>query len=79
MQLTHWHGRCIPFFTNPIKPGSAMDMNYNFEPVYPHHDLLMEIGEIELAMADAMGREESPADLEARLSSLLEALDHLAV
>ena len=27
-----------------------MDMNFNFAPVYPHHDLLVEIGEVEMAM-----------------------------
>lgn len=56
-----------------------MDMNYNFEPVYPHHDLLMEIGQVEMAMDGAVDSEESSSDLEARLDSLLEALDHLAV
>lgn len=56
-----------------------MDTNYNFEPVYPHHDLLMEIGQVELAMDEAFDHEEGQSDLEARLNSLLEALDHLAV
>jgi hypothetical protein len=55
-----------------------MDMNYNFEPVYPHHDLLMEIGQVEMAMDDS-DDEGGASELEARLNSLLEALDHLAV
>lgn len=56
-----------------------MDMNFNFEPVYPHHDLLMEIGQVELAMESVGDDEDTPSQLEARLNSLLEALDHLAV
>ena len=56
-----------------------MDMNYNFEPVYPHHDLLMEIGQVELAMDEAFAHEDGQSDLQARLDSLLEALVHLAV
>lgn len=56
-----------------------MDMNYNFEPVYPHHDLLMEIGQVEMAMDDSSEDEGGASELESRLNSLLEALDHLSV
>jgi hypothetical protein len=62
----------------------AMDESFNFQPVYPHHDLLVEIGEVEMAMDhlddyDADDRNSVQPDLESRMQSLLEALDHLAV
>lgn len=61
-----------------------MDMHFNFEPVYPHHDLLIEIGEVEMAMDGLNERDDSERkimqpDLESRMQSLLDALDHLAV
>lgn len=61
-----------------------MDMNFNFEPVYPHHDLLVELGQIEMAMDGLHERDDSERkalqpDLELRMHSLLEALDHLAI
>ncbi|MBN8894488.1 MAG: hypothetical protein J0I71_06590 [Rhodanobacter sp.] len=61
-----------------------MDMNFDFQPVYPHHDLLVEIGEVEMAMDhlsefDNDVRDDMQPDLESRMQSLLEALDHLAV
>ena len=61
-----------------------MDMNFNFEPVYPHHDLLVELGQIEMAMDGLYERDDSErkrlqSGLESRMHSLLEALDHLAV
>ena len=61
-----------------------MDMNFNFEPVYPHHDLLVELGQIEMAMDGLSERDDSARkmlqpDLESRMHSLLEALDHLAI
>jgi len=61
-----------------------MDMSFDFQPVYPHHDLLVEIGEVEMAMDhlsefDNDMRDDLQPDLESRMQSLLEALDHLAV
>ena len=61
-----------------------MDMNFDFQPVYPHHDLLVEIGEVEMAIDGLSDREDAERnelqpDLESRMESLLEALDHLAV
>lgn len=61
-----------------------MDMSFDFQPVYPHHDLLVEIGEVEMAMDhlndyEASERDSLQPDLESRMESLLEALDHLAV
>ena len=61
-----------------------MDESFDFLPVYPHHDLLVEIGEVEMAI-DHLGdhvagdRTSVQPDLESRMQSLLEALDHLAV
>lgn len=61
-----------------------MDMSFDFHPVYPHHDLLVEIGEVEMAMDhledfEDEDRNSLQPDLESRMQSLLEALDHLAV
>jgi hypothetical protein len=61
-----------------------MDMSFDFQPVYPHHDLLVEIGEVEMAMDHlndyaADDRDSLQPDLESRMQSLLEALDHLAI
>lgn len=58
-------------------------MDMNFEPLYPHHDLLIEMGQVEMAMdgldeCDERQRESIQPDLELRLSSLREALQHLA-
>ena len=61
-----------------------MDMNFNFEPVYPRHDLMVELGQVEMAM-DSLSeggdseRDVLQPDLESRMNSLLEALDHLAI
>lgn len=59
-------------------------MDMNFETLYPHHDLLVELGQVEMAMeglneCDERERECIQPDLESRMNSLLEALDHLAV
>jgi hypothetical protein len=61
-----------------------MDMSFDFQPVYPRHDLLVELGEVEMAMDNLGGYDENERsvmepDLESRMQSLLEALDHLAV
>ncbi len=59
-----------------------MDMNSDFQPVYPHHDLLVENGEVEMAMdqlSDYADDDSEQPELESRMQSLLEALDHLAV
>jgi hypothetical protein len=62
----------------------VMDMSFDFQPVYPHHDLLVEIGQVEMDMdglyeCDDNERDALQPDLESRMESLLEALDHLAV
>lgn len=58
-----------------------MDKSFDFQPVYPRHDLLVEIGEVEMAMDDLRDIYDASAepDLQARMESLIEALDHLAV
>lgn len=56
-----------------------MDMSFDFQPVYPRHDLMVEIGEVEMAMDDLSDIYSAEPDLQARMESLLEALDHLAV
>lgn len=57
-------------------------MNSDFEPVYAHHDLLIEIGSVELAMENLQERagEEGSSllpRLASRMQNLLEALEHL--
>jgi hypothetical protein len=57
-------------------------MNFDFEPVYAHHDLLIEMGRVELAMENLKERagEESSTllpRLVSRMNDLREALDHL--
>ncbi|RCS29459.1 hypothetical protein DEO45_09785 [Rhodanobacter denitrificans] len=61
-----------------------MDTSFDFQPVYPYHDLLVELGQVEMALDGLDGRKESERDalqpgLESRMQSLLDALDHLAV
>jgi len=61
-----------------------MDMNFNFEPVYPRHDLLVELGQVEMAIDGLSERQDNERGalqpgLESRMQSLIEALDHLAV
>ncbi len=59
-------------------------MSFDLQPVRPHHDLLVEVGEVEMAM-DCLddyavdGRDTMRPDQESRMQSLLEALDHLAI
>ena len=61
-----------------------MDMSFDFQPVYPHHDLLVDLGQVEMDIDELYDRNDSERDalqpdLESRMQSLLEALDHLAV
>lgn len=61
-----------------------MDTSFDFQPMYPHHDLLVEIGEVEMAIdglgeRDLQERIEMQPSLESRMHSLMDALDHLAV
>jgi hypothetical protein len=61
-----------------------MDISREFQPVYPYHDLLVELGQVEMTLDGLGGCEKSERDarqpdLESRMQSLLDALDHLAV
>lgn len=61
-----------------------MDMNFDFQPVYPRHDLMIELGQVEMDIDELFERNDNDRDalqpdLESRMQSLLEALDHLAV
>ncbi|WP_426701702.1 hypothetical protein ACPPVV_01410 [Rhodanobacter sp. Col0626] len=61
-----------------------MDTNFDFQPVYPRHDLMIELGQVEMAidgLNEREGDEHSAMQpqLQSRMHSLLEALDHLAV
>ena len=61
-----------------------MDTSFDFQPVYPHHDLLIELGQVEMAIDDLGDRDdgeriEMRPTLESRMQSLLDALDHLDV
>ena len=61
-----------------------MEMSFDFQPMYPRHDLLVELSEVEMAI-DGLGerddceRIEMQPSLESRMHSLMDALDHLAV
>ena len=60
-----------------------MKMHFDFEPVYPRHDLLVEIGLTEMAMERLAVRNEQERvslqpRLETRIHRLREALQQLA-
>ena len=62
--------------------GMAMDNSNEFAPVYLRHDLMVEIGRLELAMVhlverDPVQQEQLRPRLESRMTHLLTELDHL--
>jgi hypothetical protein len=74
----------MPVAAGPVAKGGRLTMNVDFEPVYAHHDLLIEIGRVELAMENLEERagEESSTLLPrllSRMNNLREALDRLSV
>jgi len=74
----------VALFPSPNSMEQVMDMSFDFQPVYPRHDLMIELGQVEMAIDGLSEREDSERGelqpgLESRLQSLLEALDHLAV
>jgi hypothetical protein len=78
------HGMAVASISSPPPEGYAMDMSQDFQPVYPRHDLMIELGQVEMDIDGLSEREDSERDLlqpnlESRLQSLLDALDHLAV
>ena len=61
-----------------------MDFNFDFQPVYPHHDLLIELGRVEMAMDHLDGRSEDERQvlrprLMSRISRLRDELQRLEV
>ena len=59
-------------------------MDMNFETLYLRHDLLIELGQVEMAMEILSERDESERGalqprLESRMSVLLEALRDLSI
>lgn len=61
-----------------------MELNFNFEPIFPHHDLLIEIGRVEMAMESLNERNERERAmlqprLESRMVRLRSALQTLPV
>jgi len=61
-----------------------MDNSSEFAPVYLRHDLMVEIGRLEMAMEhlverDPAQREQLRPRLESRMSHLISELDHLPV
>ena len=61
-----------------------MDMSIDFKPFFPHHDLLIELGRVEMAMEHLELRAENERSslrprLESRLHRLRDQLDHLIV
>lgn len=61
-----------------------MDMSPSFSQFYPHHDLLIEIGRVEMAMDHLLQRAEEEQRtlrprLECRMDRLRDELSHLEV
>lgn len=61
-----------------------MDMSIDFKAFFPHHDLLIELGRVEMAMEHLDLRAEDERHslrprLESRMHRLRDQLDHLLV
>ncbi|RAO76485.1 hypothetical protein [Dyella jiangningensis] len=61
-----------------------MDFSFDFQPVYPHHDLLIELGRVEMAMEHLDARSEDERQvlrprLMSRISRLRDELQSLEV
>ncbi|WP_201313804.1 hypothetical protein [Dyella sp. EPa41] len=61
-----------------------MDSSFDFQPVYPHHDLLIELGRVEMAMEHLDARSEDERQvlrprLQSRISRLRDELQSLEV
>ena len=59
-----------------------MDNSFDFQPVYPHHDLLIELGRVEMAMEHLEERSENERQtlrprLLSRMSHLRDELQRL--
>jgi hypothetical protein len=76
-----WHGCCFTKFKE--RQLEEHDMEVNLETFYPHHDLLVELGKVEMAMERLDERAANERDalqpvLASRLTRLREELVHLA-
>lgn len=61
-----------------------MELSFDFQPVYPHHDLLIELGRVEMAMEHLNNRSEDERQvlrprLMSRISRLRDELQSLEV
>jgi len=61
-----------------------METSFDFQPVYPHHDLLIELGRVEMAMEHLDARSEDERQvlrprLQSRISRLRDELQSLEV
>jgi hypothetical protein len=76
--------RLLQRFTCKPKRGRVMDNSNEFAPVYLRHDLMIEIGRLEMAMdhlveRDLVQQQQLRPRLESRMHHLLSELDHLPV
>jgi hypothetical protein len=82
--LRHKMARLLQHYRASQKRGRVMDNSNEFAPVYLRHDLMIEIGRIEMAMDHLVERDPAQQQqlrprLESRMSHLLTELDHLPV
>jgi hypothetical protein len=80
--LHHKMARLLQHFRASQRRGRVMDNSNEFAPVYLRHDLMIEIGRLEMAMDHLAERDSSQQQqlrprLESRMSHLLSELDHL--
>jgi hypothetical protein len=78
----HRLARLLQHFGASQRRGRVMDNSNEFAPVYLRHDLMIEIGRLEMAMDHLVEREPTQQQqlrprLESRMSHLLSELDHL--
>lgn len=82
--LGHKMARVLQHFRASQTRGRVMDNSNEFAPVYLRHDLMIEIGRLEMAMDHLVERDPAQQQqlrprLESRMSHLLTELDHLPV
>lgn len=79
-----WHDGCFVPSAVELQGGKAMDVSIDFKAFFPHHDLLIELGRVEMAMEHLEHRAEDERRslrprLESRMHRLRSELDHLVV
>jgi hypothetical protein len=80
--LHHNLARLLQHLGAGKRRGRVMDTSNEFAPVYLRHDLMIEIGRLEMAMDHLVEREPAQQQqlrprLESRMTHLLDELDHL--